>query len=56
MLEGRHCDQRHRRLSAWDRRRKGKGKIQSETKSTGRVGLQQRPVEEHAGSIYPVIS
>jgi hypothetical protein len=51
----RHCDQRHRRLSAWDRRRNRQVGVQSGSYTRGWGEPQQRSSVEHPGSIYSSI-
>lgn len=51
MLGRRHCDERHRRLSAWDSRRSKEGKLRPGDQSLGGTEPQQRLMDEHADEI-----
>jgi hypothetical protein len=50
----RHCAKRHRRLSAWDRRRNRKMSVQLENSVLGGKELQHSSAE-HTNDLYPVI-
>jgi hypothetical protein len=54
VLGRRHCDKRHRRLSAWDSRRGREGELRPGDQSLGRTEPQQRLRDEHADGTHLV--